>query len=48
MSEEQAFGQEGVERSLGYVPANVPLPQEQLSEGDISDGEIERRMSVIA
>jgi hypothetical protein len=24
--QEQAYGQEGVQRSLGYVPADVPMP----------------------
>jgi hypothetical protein len=42
--EEATYGQEGVEKSLGYVPAVVDMPQEQLSQGDISDTEIERRM----
>jgi hypothetical protein len=34
--QEQAFGHEGVERSLGYVPANVEMRATDEREGDIS------------
>lgn len=41
--QEQTFGQESVERSLGYVPADVPMPEPPESQGDISIQETELR-----
>jgi hypothetical protein len=42
MSEEQAFGQESVEKSLGYVPAVVDMPQD-VPQGDVSIQQSELR-----
>jgi hypothetical protein len=41
--QEQAFGKEGVERSLGYVPADVAMPAPEERQGDISLQETELR-----
>jgi hypothetical protein len=42
-TQEQTFGQESVERSLGYVPADVPMPAPEERQGDISLQETELR-----